>query len=92
MDTAVLQGVLIDQTVEIGFEFTRHLRGSAAAGSIHEATCAFVSKALHPFPQGRIGKVEGSGDGFDGLSRRHFTHRLSAAKDTSFLGLLHECV
>ena len=86
------QGVLIDEAVEMGFEFAGHFRRPAAAGSVHEALCACARKALHPFAQSGVSEMEGLGDSFDGLPRRHFTYGLSTAKDTRFLGLLHELV
>jgi hypothetical protein len=57
MDRAILQGVLIGQTVEMRFEFTGHFGWSAAAGPVREALCAFVGKTLHPFAQGRVGEM-----------------------------------
>ena len=78
--------VLIDEAAQMGFEFTGHFRWPATAGSVHEALCAFSRKALHPFTQSGVREMEGLTDGLDGLSRCHFAHGLSAAKDARFLG------
>ena len=45
----MLERVLIDEIVELGFDLVGHLSRSAAAGTVEEAAGAFSSKALHPF-------------------------------------------
>ena len=76
----MLEGVLIDKLVELGFDLAGHCGRSAATGAVKKAAGAFLSKALHPFSQGRIGEMEGARDGFDGLSSDDLTDGLSAAK------------
>jgi hypothetical protein len=60
MDRTMLEGVLIDQAVEMGFDRAGHFSRSAAAGALQEAAGTFTSKALHPFSQGGVGKMEGA--------------------------------
>ena len=67
-----------------------HVGGSAATRAVQEAAGAFMSKALHPFSQGGVGKMKSVRDGFDGLPGSDFTDGLSAAKDAGFLGVLHQ--
>ena len=86
----MLEGVLIDQSVELGFDLAGHFGGSAATGAVQEAAGAFLSKALHPFSQGGVGEMEGVRDGFDGLPGDDLTDGLSPAKDAGFLGVLHK--
>ena len=84
----MLEGVLIDETVQLGFQFTGHFERSPATGAVQEAAGAFASKTLHPFSQGGVGEMEGVRDGFDGLSSDDLTDGLRTAKDPRFLGLL----
>ena len=67
------------------FEFAGHFGRPTGARAIAQALCSLMGKALHPLSQGRIGKVEGSGDGFDVVARNHLTDGLRAAKDTPLL-------
>ena len=90
MERAMLEGVLIDEAIEVVFEFAGDFGRSAGARAIQQALGPFLGKALHPFAQGRIGQVEGGGDGGDVLARDHLTDGLSAAKDARLLGLLEQ--
>ena len=86
----MLEGVLIDELVELGFDLSGHFGRSTAAGPVREAAGAFLSKALDPFSEGGVGEMKGFTDRFDGLPSDHLTDGLSAAKDAGFLGLLDE--
>ena len=55
----MLERVLIDKLVELGFDRAGHGGRSAATGAVEEAAGAFLSKALHPFSQGGVGEMEG---------------------------------
>src|SRR5262245_43715675 len=90
MERTMLEGVLIDESVELGFDRAGHFGWSAATGAVQEAAGAFASKALDPFSQGGVGEVDGVRDGFDGLSGDHFADGLSPAKDAGFLRMLHK--
>ena len=85
---AVLQGVLIDEAVEMLFEFTRDFRGSTGARAIHQALDTLIGKAMHPFAQGRIGKLERVRDGLQTLAFDDFTDGLGATADAHLFGLL----
>ena len=52
----MLEGVLVDSAVELGFDFAGHFGRSAAAGAVEEAAGAFMSKALHPFCRAELVK------------------------------------
>jgi hypothetical protein len=88
MERAVLQGVLIDEAIEVLFQRARDFGRSPGAWAIQQALGPLLRKALHPFTQGRIRQVEGGGDGGDVLPRDHRMDGLCTAKDTCLLGLL----
>jgi hypothetical protein len=90
MDGAVLQGVLINQAIEVLFQLARDLGRSPGARSIQQALGPLLRKALHPFSEGGIGQVEGRGDGVDRVACHDLTDGLRPAKDASLLGLLQD--
>ena len=88
----MLEGVLIDQAIEVLCQRARDCGLSTGARSIQQALGPLMRKALHPFTQGSIRQVEGRGDGRDMVTRDHRTDRLGTAKDTRLLGLLEHRV
>lgn len=84
----MLQGVFVDEAIEVLLQLACDFGGTTGARSIPQALGPLLRKALHPFPQGRIGQVEGRGDGGDMVTRNHRTDSLGTAKDTRLLGLL----
>ena len=84
----MLQGVLIDEAIEVLFQLACDFGRSPGAWSIQQALGPLMRKALHPLTQGRIRHVEGGGDGGDVLTRDHRMDGLCTAKDTCLLGLL----
>ena len=70
------------------FEFAAHFAWSPGVWAIQHALWPLLRKTLHPFSQGRVGKVEGLGDGFDVVTRPNLTDGLRTAKDTGLLGLV----
>src|SRR5262249_14817078 len=92
MEGPVLQGVLIDEAIEVLFQRARDFTGSAGTWTVHQARRALLGKALHPFGEGRICKVEQRGDGIDVVARNDLTDGLRAAKDSGFLRLLEHGV
>jgi hypothetical protein len=88
MDGAMLERIFIDETIEVFFQLTGHFRGSPRAGAISQALGALLGKALHPFAEGRIGKVEHRGDSMNVVARDDLTDGLCAAKDARLLRLL----
>jgi|SRR5215831_15277036 len=91
-DCAVLEGVLVHEALEVLFQLARDLRWAPGACAIQQALGPLLRKALHPFPQGSIRQVEGSGNGRDRVTRDHRTDSLGTAKDPRLRGLLEHRV
>jgi hypothetical protein len=90
MEGAVLQGVLIDEAMEVFFQLTCDFRRSTGAGVVHEAWRALVGKAMDPLTERRIGKGQRVRDGLEALAFDDFTHGLGPAKDPSLFRLFQE--
>jgi len=88
MEGAVLQGILIDEAIEVLRQRARDFGRSTGARAIPPALGSLLRKALHPLTQGRIRHVEGGGDGGDMVPRDHRMDGLGTAKDARLLGLL----
>ena len=88
----MLQGVLLDETLEVLFEFAGDLARATRARALQQPLGPSLGKALHPFAQGRIRHVEGGGDGGDVLPCDHRMDSLGPAKDPRLLGLLEQGV
>jgi hypothetical protein len=84
----MLKWVLIDEAVEVLFEGAGAFARPTGTGAIPQALRPLLGKALHPFAEGRIGKVEQRGDGMDVVASDDLTDGLRTAKDARFLGLL----
>jgi len=92
MEGAVLQGILLDEAIEVLLQRARDFGRSTGARAIPQARGALLRKALHPFPQGRMRQVEGGGDGGDMVPRDYRMDGLGTAKDPRLFGLLeHGC-
>src|SRR5213594_4465759 len=70
------------------FKFARDFRGSTGARAIQQALDTLIGKAMHPFAQGRIGKLERVRDVLKALSFDDFTDGLGATEDAHLFGLL----
>jgi hypothetical protein len=90
MDGAVLERVLIDEAIEMLFQRAGHCGWSTGTRTIHQPLDALVGKAMHPFPQGRIRKLERVGDVVDTLSFDDIADSLGTAEDPRFFGLFQE--
>ena len=90
MEGAVLQGVLIDEAIEMLFQCTRHFGRSTGTGTIEQASGALIGKAMDPLAEGGIGKGEGVRDGLQALAFDDLAHGLGTAEDAGFPGLLYE--
>jgi hypothetical protein len=55
---AVLERIWVDKAIEMVRQGLRHFRRSAGAGTISQTLDPMMGKALDPFPQGGIGKVQ----------------------------------
>ena len=88
----MLEGVLIDQAIEVLFQLTGDLGWSPGARAIHKPLRALAGKAVDPFPQGRIGKVQRVRDCWEALPCDNVAHGLGTAEDTGLFRLLQEGV
>jgi len=88
IERAVIEGVFIDEAVEMLFKCARDFRGSTGARAIQQALDPLIGKAMHPCAPGRIGKLERVRDVLKALAFDDFTDSLGATKDTHLFGLL----
>ena len=88
----MLEGVLIDQAIEVLFQRARAFGRSPGARAIQQPLEPLLGKTLYPFAQGSMRQMEGGGDGADVLTCDHRMDRLCTAKDTRLLGLLEHGV
>ena len=88
----MLQGVLIDEAIELLCQLAGDFGRSTGARAIHETLGSLIGKAMHPFPQGGIGKLERVGDVLDAPSFHDGAYSLGAAKDACLFGLFQEGV
>ncbi len=86
----MLQGVLVDEAIEVLFQCAGDFGGTPGAWAIHESLRALGGKTMDPFAQRGLGKVERSGDGWEALPCHDGADRLGATEDTGLLGPLHE--
>jgi len=87
MEDAMLQGVLINETIEVSFQFTGHFGRSPGAGSIAQPLGALVGKTIDPFAEGGIGERKRVRDGLQALAFDDFTDRLGTPEDPSLFRL-----
>ena len=57
MEGAVLQGVLIDEAIEVLFQLAGDFRRATRARAIDETRRALTGKAIDPLAEGGIGKL-----------------------------------
>ena len=88
----MLQGVLIDEAIEVLFQGGSHFGRAPGAGTIAQALGALMSKAIDPLAEGRIGKRERIGDPLEALPFDDLADRLGTAEDARLFGLLQEGV
>ena len=88
----MLQGILIDEAIEVLFQRTRHFRWSPRAWAIDQALDPLAGKTIHPLAERGIGKGERVRDGLQTLPFHDVAHGLGTAEDTGFFGLLDEGV
>ena len=86
----MLQGVLVDEAIEVLLQRAGHFGRATGAGAVDKARGAFMSKAIDPLAQCGIGKVQGVGDGLEAVAFDDVAHGLSTAEHTGLLGLLEE--
>ena len=88
----MLEGVFIDQTIEVLFQCAGHCRRSSRAWTIDQALDPLAGKTMDPLAESGIGKGEGVRDGLETLPFHDVAHGLGTAEDTGFFGLLDEGV
>src|SRR5262245_46218287 len=88
----MLQGVLIDEAIEVLFQLARDFRRSPRARAIDQALDSLASKTIDPLAESGIGKGESVRDGLQTLPFHDVAHGLGTAEDASFFGLLDEGV
>jgi len=86
----MLQGVLVDEAIEVLFQRTGDFGRSPGAGAIPQPPRALGGKAMDPLAEGGIGKGEGVRDGLQALAFDDLAHGLGTAEDAGFPGLLYE--
>jgi hypothetical protein len=90
MAGAVLEGVLVDEPIEVVRQRAGHFGWATGAGAIHQALNSLVGKAMDPLAQRGIGKVQRVGHRLEAVPLDDLAHGLGTAEDTGLLGLLEE--
>src|SRR5215510_4769391 len=90
MAGAVLEGVLVDEPIEVVRQLAGYFAGAPGAGAIRQALDPLVGEAMDPLAQCRIGKVQRVGHRLEAVPLDDCAHGLGTAEDASLLGLLEE--
>src|SRR5215510_5076005 len=90
MAGAVLEGVLVDEPIEVVRQLAGYFAGAPGAGAIRQALDPLVGEAMDPLAQCRIGKVQRVGHRLEAVPVDDFAHGLGTAEDPGLLGLLEE--
>jgi hypothetical protein len=90
MQRAMLERVLVDQTIKVLRQCAGDFGWAPGARTIGEARHPLMGKAMDPFPQGRIGKVERVRDRLQALAFDDLAHGLGTTEDPGFLGLFEK--
>ena len=88
----MLQGVLINETLEMLFSLAGDLGRSTRARAIDQALDSLAGKTIDPLAESGIGKGEGVRDSLQTLPFHDVAHGLGTAENTGFPGLLYEGV
>ena len=86
----MLEGVLVDEPIEVLCQRAGHFGWATGAGAIHQALDPLVGEAMDPFAQRGIGKVQRVGHGLEAVPLDDVAHGLGTAEDTGLLRLLQE--
>ena len=90
MARAVLERVVVDETIEGMCQRTGHVGGATRAGAIRETLDPMVGKAMDPCAQRRIGQMEGVRDRWEAGPFDDFAYGLGTPEHTGLLGLFQE--
>ena len=88
----MLEGVFIDQAIEVLFQLACHFWRSSRAWAIDQALDPLAGKPMDPLADSGIGKGEGVRDGLQSLPFHDVAYGLGTAEDAGFFGLLYEGV
>ena len=86
----MLQGILIDEAIEVLLQLARDLGRSPGARASDSTLRTVAGKAIDPLAEGGIGQGEGVRDGLQALAFDDFAHGLGTAEDAGSPGLLDE--
>jgi len=92
MAGAVLEGVLVDEPIEVVCQRAGHFGRATGAGAIHQALDSLVGEAMDPLAQRGIGKVQRVGHRLEAVPLDDGAYGLGTAEDAGLLGLLEEGV
>jgi hypothetical protein len=84
----MVQGVLINEAIEVLFQLARNFGWSPGARSVNKTLRALAGKAMDPLAQRGIGKLERVRDGLQALAFNDIAHGLGTAENAGFFGLL----
>jgi hypothetical protein len=86
----MLEGVLVDEPIEVVCQLAGHFGWATGAGTVPQALDPLVGEAMDPLAQRGISKVQRVGHCLEAVSLDDFTHSLGPAEDTGLLRLLQE--
>jgi hypothetical protein len=86
----MLEGVLVDEPIEVVCHLAGHFGWATGAGTVPQALAPLVGEAMDPLAQRGIGKVQRVGHCLEAVSLDDFTHSLGPAEETGLLRLLQE--
>jgi hypothetical protein len=87
MARAVLKRVVVDEAIAVVCDRAGHFGRATRAGSIHQASDTLIGKAMDPFAQCGIGKVQCVGDGLEAVPFDDVAHGLGTAEDARLCSL-----
>jgi hypothetical protein len=87
MAGAVLKWVLVDEAIEMVRQRAGHCGRATRAGAVNEAWRALAGKAMDPFAQRGIGKVQRVRDRLEAVPFHDFAHGLGTPKHAGLFGL-----
>jgi hypothetical protein len=87
---AVLEGILVDEPIEVVRQLAGHFGWATGARAIPQALDSLVGKAMDPLAQRGIGKVQRVGHRLEAVPLDDCAHGLGTAEDTGLLRLLEE--
>ena len=86
----MLEGVLVDEPIEVVCQLAGHFGWATGAGTVPQALDPLVGEAMDPRAQRGIGKVQRVGHCLEAVSLDDFTHSLGPAEAPGLLRLLQE--